>query len=284
MRQIKINQSVTARTMTVDSYLRDISSKPMVSPDEETELAIKIQQGDESAYRRLVEANLRFVVSVAKQYQSSGLDLCDLINEGNLGLMKAARRFDPSRGFKFISFAVWWIRQSILQAISDQGRMVRLPLNQVGIINRINRRKVMFLQENEREPSDAELAELMGITPDKIGEALVNSSRHLSFDTPFDEDGDGTLLDILPDTSLPDTDSGMKNESLKSDLGDVMCILNSREREIVKLAFGLGCQEMTLDEIGGRMNLTRERVRQIREKAIRKMSRPAVRERLVQYL
>lgn len=284
MRQIKINQSVTARTMTVDSYLRDISSKPMVSPDEETELAIKIQQGDEDAYRRLVEANLRFVVSVAKQYQSSGLDLCDLINEGNLGLMKAARRFDPSRGFKFISFAVWWIRQSILQAISDQGRMVRLPLNQVGIINRINRRKVMFLQENEREPSDAELAELMGITPDKIGEALVNSSRHLSFDTPFDEDGDGTLLDILPDTSLPDTDSGMKNESLKSDLGDVMCILNSREREIVKLAFGLGCQEMTLDEIGGRMNLTRERVRQIREKAIRKMSRPAVRKRLVQYL
>lgn len=284
MRQIKINQSVTARTMTVDSYLRDISSKPMVSPDEETELAIRIQQGDEAAYRRLVEANLRFVVSVAKQYQSSGLDLCDLINEGNLGLMKAARRFDPTRGFKFISFAVWWIRQSILQAISDQGRMVRLPLNQVGIINRINRRKVMFLQENEREPSDAELAELMDITPDKIGEALANSSKHLSFDTPFDEDGDGTLLDILPDTSLPDTDSGMKNESLKSDLGDVMCILNSREREIVKLAFGLGCQEMTLDEIGGRMNLTRERVRQIREKAIRKMSRPAVRERLVQYL
>ena len=284
MRQIKINQSVTARTMTVDCYLRDISSKPMVSPDEETELAIRIQQGDEDAYRRLVEANLRFVVSVAKQYQGSGLDLCDLINEGNLGLMKAARRFDPTRGFKFISFAVWWIRQSILQAISDQGRMVRLPLNQVGIINRINRRKVMFLQENEREPSDAELAELMDITPDRIGEALANSPGHLSFDTPFGEDGDGTLLDILPDTSLPDTDSGMKNESLKSDLGDVMSILSSRERQVLKLAFGLGCQEMTLDEIGGRMNLTRERVRQIREKAIRKMSRPAVRERLVQYL
>ena len=283
MQQIKITQSVTARTMTVESYLRDISSKPMVSPEEETELAVRIQNGDEEAYRKLVEANLRFVVSVAKQYQNSGLDLCDLINEGNLGLMKAARRFDPTRGFKFISFAVWWIRQSILQAISDQGRMVRLPLNQVGIINRINRKRASFLQENEREPSDAELAELMDITPDKIGEALSHSSPHLSIDKPFGDDEDGTLLDVLPDTGLAPTDDSLHNESLRTDLETVLMVLNKRERDIVRMAYGLGCQEMTLEEIGSRFDLTRERVRQVKEKAIRKMSSPKIRQRLVQY-
>lgn len=283
MQQLKIMQSVTARTMTVDNYLRDISSKPMVSPEEETELAMRIQNGDEEAFRRLVEANLRFVVSVAKQYQNSGLDLCDLINEGNLGLMKAARRFDPTRGFKFISFAVWWIRQSILQAISDQGRMVRLPLNQVGIINRINRKKASFLQENEREPSDAELAELMDITPDKIGEALSHSSPHLSFDKPFGEDEDGTLLDVLPDTDSTPADDPLSKESLRTDLETVLLVLNKRERDIVRMAYGLGCQEMTLEEIGSRFDLTRERVRQVKEKAIRKMSSPKVRQRLVQY-
>ena len=279
MQQIKITQSVTARTKTVESYLKDIGNKPMISPEEETELALRIKEGDEDAYRRLVEANLRFVVSVAKLYQYTGLDLSDLINEGNLGLMKAARRFDPSRGFKFISFAVWWIRQSIMQAVSDQGRMVRLPLNQTGMISRINRKRAAFIQENEREPSDIELAELMDITPEKIGEALGSSSRHLSLDTPFEEDGEGTLLDVIPDTG-----SGLKNESLRSDLDDVMLVLDPREREIVKLAFGLGCQELTLEEIGGRLNLTRERVRQIREKAVRKLSRPAARARLAQYL
>lgn len=283
MQQLKIMQSVTARTMTVDNYLRDISSKPMVSPEEETELAERIQNGDEEAFRRLVEANLRFVVSVAKQYQNSGLDLCDLINEGNLGLMKAARRFDPTRGFKFISFAVWWIRQSILQAISDQGRMVRLPLNQVGIINRINRKKASFLQENEREPSDAELAELMDITPDKISEALSHSSPHLSFDKPFGEDEDGTLLDVLPDTDSTPADDPLSKESLRTDLETVLLVLNKRERDIVRMAYGLGCQEMTLEEIGSRFYLTRERVRQVKEKAIRKMSSPKVRQRLVQY-
>ena len=284
MRQIKINQSVTARTMTVDSYLRDISSKPMVSPDEETELAIRIQQGDEDAYRRLVEANLRFVVSVAKQYQSSGLDLCDLINEGNIGLIKAARRFDPTRGFRFISYAVWWIRQSIMQAISDQGRIVRLPLNQIAVFSKINKARTKFSQENEREPSDEELAEFTDLTPESIGEVLSHSARHISFDTPFDEESDGTLLDVIPDTSIPDTDESMKSESLRKDISDVMDILNARERQIVRLSFGLGCPEMTLEEIGGRMDLTRERVRQIRLKAIRKMSRPEVRSRLAQYL
>jgi len=284
MKQIKITQSVTARTLTVEGYLRDISSISMITPEEETELAIRIKQGDEDAFRRLVEANLRFVVSVAKQYQSSGLDLSDLINEGNLGLMKAARRFDPTRGFKFISYAVWWIRQQIMQAISDQGRMVRLPLNQVGIINRINKAKAQFVQQNEREPSDAELAEFLDLTPDKVGEAVCHSSRHMSFDVPFGEDGDGSLLDVVPDDSEAPADASLQKESLQTDIRTVMAILNSREKEVLTLYFGLGCQEMTLDEIGEKLDLTRERVRQVREKAIRKLARPGVRNRLAQYL
>lgn len=284
MKQLKIMQSVTARTMTVDSYLRDIGNLPMVSPDEETELAARIQKGDENAYQKLVEANLRFVVSVAKQYQSSGLDLSDLINEGNLGLMKAARRFDPTRGFKFISYAVWWIRQQIMQAISEQGRMVRLPLNQIGILNKINKVKAQFEQENEREPSDKELAEFLDLTPDKIGEALSHSSRHMSFDTPFGEDGDGTLLDVVPDDSAEQADTILQKESLSTDIQHVMMILTPREKEIVSLAFGIGCPEMTLEEIGERLDLTRERVRQVKEKAIRKMARPGVRDLLRQYV
>lgn len=284
MHQLKILQSVTARTMTVDSYLRDINSIPMVSPDEETELAYSIQKGDEDAYRRLVEANLRFVVSVAKQYQSSGLDLCDLINEGNIGLMKAARRFDPTRGFRFISYAVWWIRQQIMAAISEQGRMVRLPLNQVGILNRINRARAQFEQENEREPSDRELAEFLDITPDRVGEAIRHSARHISFDVSFGEDGDGTLLDVVPDENAELADRGLQQESLRTDIQHVMMVLSPREREIVSLAFGIGCREMTLEEIGERFELTRERVRQVKEKAIRKMSRPGVRDILRQYI
>ena len=284
MHQLKILQSVTARTMTVDSYLRDINSIPMVSPDEETELAYSIQKGDEDAYRRLVEANLRFVVSVAKQYQSSGLDLCDLINEGNIGLMKAARRFDPTRGFRFISYAVWWIRQQIMAAISEQGRMVRLPLNQVGILNRINRARAQFEQENEREPSNRELAEFLDITPDRVGEAIRHSARHISFDVSFGEDGDGTLLDVVPDENAELADRGLQQESLRTDIQHVMMVLSPREREIVSLAFGIGCREMTLEEIGERFELTRERVRQVKEKAIRKMSRPGVRDILRQYI
>ena len=283
MQQLKITQSVTARTMTVESYLRDISSLPMISPEEETELAARIQKGDQDAYKRLVEANLRFVISVAKQYQNSGLDLCDLINEGNLGLMKAAGRFDPTRGFKFISYAVWWIRQTIMQAISDQGRMVRLPLNQIGVINRINRQKNLFIQKNEREPTNEELAEFMDITPDKISEAIENSGKHVSFDMPFGEDGDGTLLDVVPDNNSESADRNLETESLHEDLCTVMKALSPREREIISLAFGIGCREMSLDEIGDKLELTRERVRQVREKALRKMARPSVRERLVQY-
>lgn len=283
MQQLKITQSVTVRNLTVNQYLADINKYPMVTPDEETELAIKIKQGDTRAFQRLVEANLRFVVSVAKQYQGHGLELSDLINDGNIGLMKAAWKFDPTKGFKFISYAVWWIRQSILQGLSDQGRMVRLPLNQVGNLNKINKAKSSFLQENEREPTAEELAELVDLKPEKIGEALRSSGSHLSYDMPFGEDGDGTLLEVLPDNATPETDSSLAQESLQSDLEDVMKILAPREREILKLSFGIGCQEKTLEEIGETFHLTRERVRQLREKAIRKMSRQSVRSRLVQY-
>ena len=283
MQQLKITQSVTVRNLTVNQYLADINKYPMVTPDEETELAIKIQQGDSRAFQRLVEANLRFVVSVAKQYPGHGLDLSDLINDGNIGLMKAAWKFDPTKGFKFISYAVWWIRQSILQGLSEQGRMVRLPLNQVGNLNKINKAKNNFLQENEREPTPEELAQLVDLKPEKIGDTLRSAGNHLSYDMPYGEDGDGTLLEVLPDNSTPETDSSLTNESLQSDLEDVMKILAPREREILKLSFGIGCQEKTLEEIGGTFHLTRERVRQLREKAIRKMSRKSVRSRLVQY-
>ena len=277
-------QSVTARTMTVNSYLRDIGLLNMISPEEETELAHRVQEGDEEAFRRLVEANLRFVVSVAKQYQNSGMDLSDLINEGNLGLLKAARKFDPTRGFKFITYAVWWIRQQIMQAISEQGRMVRLPLNQVGIINRISKAKAQFIQDNEREPTDTELAELLDITPSKAGEAAGHLSKHVSLDMPFGDEGEGSLLDILPDESSEQADSNLQQESLRSDIQNVMMILSPREREIVSLAFGIGCQEMTLEEIGERFDLTRERVRQVKEKAIRKLARPGVKKILRQYI
>jgi len=284
MQQLKITQSVTVRTQTISQYLADISRYPMITPDEETDLAARIQAGSEAAFNRLVEANLRFVVSVAKQYQGHGLDLPDLIENGNVGLMKAARRFDPTRGFKFISYAVWWIRQSILQGISDQARMVRMPLNQVGLANKAVKVKASFLQENEREPTDGELAELMDVAPFKLGEILRSSAPHRSFDTPFGEDGDGTLQDIVPDTSLPGADASMERDSLSSDLADVMRILAPREREILRMAFGIGCPEKTLEEIGSELDLTRERVRQIREKAIRKMSSPAVRSRLRHHL
>ena len=284
MNQLKIMQSVTARTMTVNSYLRDIGLLNIISPEEETELAHRVQEGDEDAFRRLVEANLRFVVSVAKQYQNSGMDLSDLINEGNLGLLKAARKFDPTRGFKFITYAVWWIRQQIMQAISEQGRMVRLPLNQVGIINRISKAKAQFIQDNEREPTDTELAELLDITPSKAGEATGHLSKHVSLDMPFGDEGEGNLLDILPDESSEQADSNLQQESLRSDIQNVMMILSPREREIVSLAFGIGCQEMTLEEIGERFDLTRERVRQVKEKAIHKLARPGVKKILRLYI
>ena len=284
MQQLKITQSVTARTQTVEDYLRDLGKLEMVSPEEETELAGRIKAGDEEAFRRLVEANLRFVVSVAKQYQNRGLDLTDLINEGNLGLMKAARKFDPTRGFKFISYAVWWIRQQILQALSDQGRLIRLPLNQVGVLNKIGRARMEFLQENEREPSDEELSELLDITPEKLGESMMSEAKSLSLDFPLGEDQSESLIDILPNNDSPSADKELENESLRDDINTVMGVLNDRERRVLTLSFGLGCPAMTLEEIGENLDLTRERVRQLKMKAIHKLSSPKVRSRLAQYL
>ena len=283
MQQLKISHSVTARDLTVTHYLADINRCPMVTPEEESELAARVRAGDEAAAQRLVEANLRFVVSVAKAYQGHGLPLADLINEGNLGLIKAVWKFDPTRGFKFISYAVWWIRQSILQGISDQSRMVRLPLNQVAALNKISRARGAFMQDNEREPTNEELSALVDITPDKIADTLRSSGNHLSFDTPFDDEGDGTLLDVIPDTTVDEADASLNRESLRSDLEEVMKVLAPREREILHRAFGIGCPEKTLEEIGSEFKLTRERVRQIKEKAIRKMARRTIRARLVQY-
>ena len=281
MQQLKINPSVTARTQTVEDYLRDINRIEMVSPEEECDLAARIKAGDDAAFKRLVEANLRFVVSVAKQYQNRGLDLMDLVNEGNIGLMKAALKFDPSRGFKFISYAVWWIRQQILQALSEQGRMIRIPLNQVGKLNKIGRARSVFLQENEREPSDEELAALLDISPEKLADADVLT---LSLDNPLGEEDSQSLVDIIPDSSTPETDKALEMESLRADLQLVMSVLNERERKVLELSFGLGCPAMTMEEIGESLDLTRERVRQLKVKAINKLSSPKVRSRLAQYL
>ena len=284
MRQLKITPSVTARTQTVDNYLRDLGKLEMVTPEDETELAVRIQAGDDAAFKRLVEANLRFVVSVAKQYQNRGLDLSDLISEGNIGLVKAALKFDPTRGFKFISYAVWWIRQQILQALSDQGRLIRLPLNQVGILNKVGRARMEFLQENEREPTDEELAGLVDIDPSKLSDSILNDNRSLSLDFPLGEDQTESLIDILPDTSAPGADEELEKESLRKDIEMVMAVLNAREREVLRLSFGIGCQAQSLEEIGENMDLTRERVRQLKMKAIHKLSSPKVRSRLAQYL
>lgn len=284
MRQLKITPSVTARTQTVENYLRDLGKLEMVTPEEETELAVRIQAGDDAAFRRLVEANLRFVVSVAKQYQNRGLDLPDLVNEGNIGLMKAALKFDPTRGFKFVSYAVWWIRQQILQALSDKGRLIRLPLNQVGILNKIGRARAEFLQDNEREPTDAELAELVDLSPEKLGESIMGDIKGMSLYFPLGEDQTESLIDILPDRDSPSADQELENESLRKDIATAMNVLNERERRVLTLSFGLGCQAMTLEEIGENLELTRERVRQLKLKAIHKLSAPKVRSRLAQYL
>ena len=281
MQQLKITPSVTARTKTVEEYLREIARIEMVSQEEECELSERIKSGDDDAFRRLVEANLRFVVSVAKQYQNRGLELMDLVNEGNIGLMKAAIKFDPSRGFKFISYAVWWIRQQILQALSEQGRTIRIPLNQVNILNKIEHARREFRQENEREPSDAELSALLDISPEKLAESDIST---LSLDFPIGEADGQTLVDILPDNSLPSADNNLEVESLRNELQIAMAVLNGRERRVLELSFGLGCPAMTLEEIGENLDLTRERVRQLKVKAINKLSSPKVRSRLAQYL
>lgn len=275
MRQLKIQKSITNRSSeALDKYLVEIGRAPLISIDEEIELAQKIKKGGpegERAKNKLVTANLRFVVSVAKQYQHQGLTLTDLIDEGNIGLIKAAQKFDETRGFKFISYAVWWIRQSILQALAEQSRIVRLPLNQVGSLNKINKALQKFEQENERMPSTEELSEMIDVPKDKIADTLRVSGRHVSVDAPFVEGEDNSLLDVLVNNDSPNADRGLVNESLNKEIERSLSTLAPREREIVKSFFGIGCQEMTLEEIGERFGLTRERVRQIKEKAIRKL-------------
>ena len=272
MRQLKITKSIPNReSASLDKYLQEIGRKDLITVDEEVELAQKIKQGDQAALDKLVSANLRFVVSVAKQYQNQGLSLPDLIDEGNLGLIKAAQKFDETRGFKFISYAVWWIRQSILQALAEQSRIVRLPLNQVGSLNKIGKALQRFEQENERRPSPAELAEQLDVPVEKIADTMKVSGRHVSVDAPFVDGEDNSLLDVLPNEDSPMADSSLTQESLSKEVNRALEQLNPRERDILKMFFGIGCQEMTLEEIGAKFDLTRERVRQIKEKAIRRL-------------
>ena len=272
MRQLKINKSITNReSEALDKYLQEIGKEELTGAEEEVELAQRIKKGDRKALERLTRANLRFVVSVAKQYQNQGLSLPDLINEGNMGLIKAAEKFDETRGFKFISYAVWWIRQSILQAIADQSRVVRLPLNQVGWQNNINRAMSKFEQENERRPSVEELSEDVDLPLEKIDEAMSANTRHVSVDAPFGGDDESSLLDVLVNDNAPMADRKLVAESLAAEVAQALQTLNERERNIVKAYFGIGEPEMTLDEIGMKFGLTRERVRQIKEKALRRL-------------
>ena len=272
MRQLKINVTITSRSSeALERYLQEIGREEMISTDEETELARRIHHNDHDALERLVKANLRFVVSVAKQYQGQGLGLIDLINEGNVGLITAAQRFDETRGFKFISYAVWWIRQSILQAIAEQSRIVRLPLNQVGSVNKINRELNKFEQEHERRPSVDEIADRIDLPEDKIEEAMKVNNRHVSMDAPFVDGEDNSLLDVLADNDMPMADKALVQESLRKEIDRAIELLNDREQKVVRAFFGIGSPEMTLEEIGEKYNLTRERVRQIKEKAIRRL-------------
>ncbi|MDE7402489.1 MAG: RNA polymerase sigma factor RpoD/SigA [Muribaculaceae bacterium] len=272
MRQLKITKSITNReSASLDKYLQEIGREELISVSEEVELAQRIKKGDKKALEKLTKANLRFVVSVAKQYQNQGLSLPDLINEGNLGLIRAAQKFDETRGFKFISYAVWWIRQSILQALAEQSRIVRLPLNQVGSLNKITKEMSRFEQENERRPSTEELAERLDMPVDKVSDTMQVSGRHISVDAPFVEGEDNSLLDVLNNDDSPMADANLNQESLSKEVDRALKQLYDRERDILKMFFGIGCQEMTLEEIGAKFDLTRERVRQIKEKAIRRL-------------
>ena len=273
MRQLKITKQVTNReTASLDKYLQEIGKVDLITADMEVELAQKIKAGDQIALEKLTKANLRFVVSVAKQYQNQGLTLPDLINEGNLGLIKAAKRFDETRGFKFISYAVWWIRQSILQALAEQSRIVRLPLNKIGSINKINKTFARLEQENERPPSAEEIAKELDMTVSDVKESMKNSGRHVSMDAPLIEGEDSNLYDVLNSGESPNPDKSLLHESLKVEILRALETLTPREADVVKLYFGLGdAHPMTLEEIGETFDLTRERVRQIKEKAIRRL-------------
>lgn len=285
MRQLKITKSITNReSASLDKYLQEIGKEELITVEEEVELAQRIKKGDQEALEKLTKANLRFVVSVAKQYQNQGLSLPDLINEGNLGLIKAAEKFDETRGFKFISYAVWWIRQSILQALAEQSRIVRLPLNQVGSLNKINKAFARFEQEHERTPSPEELATELELPNEKVTDTLRVAGRHVSVDAPFADGEDNSLLDVLVNPDSPNADRGLINESLSTEVDRALETLTERERDIIKYFFGIGTSEMTLEEIGEKFDLTRERVRQIKEKAIRRLRHSSRSKLLKSYL
>ena len=286
MRQLKITKQVTNReTASLDKYLQEIGKVDLITADEEVELAQLIKAGDQRALEKLTKANLRFVVSVAKQYQNQGLTLPDLINEGNLGLIKAAKRFDETRGFKFISYAVWWIRQSILQALAEQSRIVRLPLNKIGSINKINKMYAFLEQENERAPSAEEIAKKLDMTVNDVKESMKNSGRHVSMDAPLIEGENSNLYDVLNSGESPNPDKELIHESLRIEINRALETLTPREADVVKLYFGLGeHQPMTLEEIGETFDLTRERVRQIKEKAIRRLKHTSRSKILMTYL
>jgi len=287
MRQLKITNKITSReSLALDKYLNDIGKIPMLSADEEAELARRIKQGDHAALEKLTKSNLRFVVSVAKQYQNQGLSLSDLINEGNVGLMKAARRFDETKGFKFISYAVWWIRQSILQAIVEYSRIVRLPLNKVGSYNKVNEAYLSFVQKFEREPTHEELGELLGMTAKEVSNMLKGNGRHLSVDAPLSgEDGDSTMLDVINPEGSDSPDDSLMAQSLKDEVKQGLSMLTPREVEVLSSYYGLGGKKsLTLEEIGELYGLTRERVRQIKERAIRRLRKSYNRNALKSYL
>ncbi len=285
MRQLKITKSITNReSESLEKYLQEIGREDLITVEEEIELAQRIRNGDRAALEKLTRANLRFVVSVAKQYQSQGLSLPDLINEGNLGLIKAAQKFDETRGFKFISYAVWWIRQSILQALAEQSRMVRLPLNQTGLQNKISKASAKLEQANERRPSVEELAEELDVPVEKVTETLKISNRTLSVDAPLSDDEGSSMIDVMTNEDAPNTDHTLMHESLSLEIDRALSVLNERERDIIKKFFGLGRPEMTLEEIGQELGLTRERVRQIKENAIKQLQRNAKNSLLKSYL
>ncbi len=285
MRQLKITKSITNRNSdSLEKYLHDIGKEELITPEEEVDLARRIKQGDQEALEKLTKANLRFVVSVAKQYQHQGLSLPDLINEGNLGLIKAAQKFDETKGFKFISYAVWWIRQCILQALAEQSRIVRLPLNKIGALNKMNRTFSQLEQEHEREPSPDELAEALDMPKDKIFSTMELSGRHMSVDAPFQEGEDNSLLDVLSNPDNPSTDATLIEESLKQEIDRTLNTLPEKERKVIRAFYGIGRKPMSLEEIGESIGISRERTRQIKEKAIKHLRQRAKSKLLKHYL
>lgn len=285
MRQLKITVAITSRgSEALERYLQDISKEEMVSTDEEVELAKRIRQGDKNALERLVKANLRFVVSVAKQYQGQGLELTDLINEGNVGLINAAMKFDETRGFKFISYAVWWVRQNILQALADKSRLVRLPLNQIGYVSKVNHFYHDFMQKNNRAPSLDEVADALGMEKSKVNAALLTSGKHISMNAPLIDDEDSCLLDLLTNDDKGNADSSLISDSLKEEVHHALDLLPERESQVIRMYFGINTPELSLEEIGEKLNLSRERVRQIKEKALTLLRNAQIGSVLKEYL